>query len=181
MSFFSIPHFMKIPVIAFSSVEGNQQTNEMTKTPVNPAVNPNNLLGLSDEMTFTERIKNSAVNLVELYYYQWVHHFNLSKTKKTLQNINFNFSIQTLNLIFPNSFIYLPQQTALFKKHFNEMVLGTLPNLIDLVHNVNLVLLNSHSLMQPARALPLNAIEVGGLQVKAKLDEVHPVSSCLLI
>jgi hypothetical protein len=61
------------------------------------------------------------------------------------------------------------------------MVLGTLPNLIDLVHNVNLVLLNSHPLMQPARALPPNAIEVGGLQVKAKLDEVHPVSSCLKI
>jgi hypothetical protein len=68
--FSSIPHFMKIPVIAFSSVEGNQQTNEMTKNPVNPAVNPNNLLELSDEMNFTERIKNSAVNLVELYYYQ---------------------------------------------------------------------------------------------------------------
>ncbi|KAG5671544.1 hypothetical protein PVAND_001737 [Polypedilum vanderplanki] len=136
-----IPHFMKIPVIAFNSIGQNQQTNEMTRTAINPATIPNILLEFNNEMDFFERIRNTAVTLTELYYY----HFN-----------------------------YLPKQTELLKKHFDEMVLGKLPNLIDLIHNVNLVFLNSHPLMQSAQILPPNCIEIGGIQVKAKLDEVHP-------
>jgi hypothetical protein len=75
----------------------------------------------------------------------------------------------------PNSFHYLPLQTSLLKKHFNEMVLGKLPNMIDLIHNVNLVMLNSHPLLQTPRSLAPRAVEVGGMQLKPKLDEVHPV------
>jgi glucuronosyltransferase len=65
-----IPYVKDIPVIAFSCVGSNHLTNEMTKNPINPAYNPSILLGFGDQMTFLQRLKNSAITLAEIYHYQ---------------------------------------------------------------------------------------------------------------
>lgn len=65
---FRIPYHLEIPVVAFSSVGPNQLTNEMTRNPINPSSNPS--ISLGDQMSFFERLKNTAVTIAELYYYQ---------------------------------------------------------------------------------------------------------------
>lgn len=64
----------------------------------------------------------------------------------------------------------------MLKKHFRDVIKEKLPRVIDLVHNVNLVLHNSHPIMQPARAHAPNSVEVGGFQLKTEEEEIHPVS-----
>lgn len=74
------------------------------------------------------------------------------------------------------SFSYLPHQDSLLKKYFGDIIVKKkLPRVIDLVHDVNLVLHNSHPIMQPAQVHAPNSIEIGGFQLKTEDDEIHPV------
>ncbi|CAG9806766.1 unnamed protein product [Chironomus riparius] len=136
----AIAYFQKIPAIAFSCVGPNQQTNKMTRNPVNPAYDVNMLLGLSDTMSYMNRVRNTAVTLVELFHYY---------------------------------FIYIPQQNKLLKDNFNDLEDQKVPNILDLINNVNLVFINSHPLIQPSRVHPPNSIEVGGMQLRTQNKEIH--------
>jgi UDP-glucoronosyl and UDP-glucosyl transferase len=46
-------------------------TDEMARNPANPSFVPNlNFIKLSDEMTFIERVKNTAFRVYEEFHYQ---------------------------------------------------------------------------------------------------------------
>lgn len=60
--------------------------------------------------------------------------------------------------------------------HFKDLIKGPLPKVIDLIHSVNLVLLNSHPATQFPRPHAPNSIEVGGVHLRTFEDKVHPVS-----
>jgi UDP-glucoronosyl and UDP-glucosyl transferase len=58
-------------VIAFSCTGSNRMTDEMARNPANPSFVPNlNFIKLSDEMTFIERVKNTAFRVYEEFHYQ---------------------------------------------------------------------------------------------------------------
>jgi glucuronosyltransferase len=76
-------------------------------------------------------------------------------------------------------FVNLPKQEMIYKEHFGKFG-KPLPRLIDLVHNVNLVLLNTHPIFQLPRAFVPNMVEVGGIHLKTNgslLGEVYPNNS----
>jgi glucuronosyltransferase len=79
------------------------------------------------------------------------------------------------------SFYYIPSQEALMKEHFKDLIPEPMPKLIDLVHDVDLVLLNSHPVTQYPRAHVPNSVEVGGIHLKTNEEQIHPVSFCLII
>lgn len=68
--FYRIAHYMKLPVIAFSSAGASRWSDEMVKNPVNPSYNPNIYFGFTESMSFFQRIINSATALVDLVFYQ---------------------------------------------------------------------------------------------------------------
>ena len=74
-----------------------------------------------------------------------------------------------------HSFIYIPQQNKLLKENFNDLEDQKVPNILDLINNVNLVFINSHPLIQSARVHPPNSIEVGGMQLRTQNKEIHQV------
>lgn len=80
---------------------------------------------------------------------------------------------------FDSSFYYITSQEALYKEYFYGLIEEPMPKLIDLVHGVNLVLLNSHPLTQFPRAHVPNSVEVGGLHLRTLDDQVHPVNKRL--
>lgn len=59
---------------------------------------------------------------------------------------------------------YLPAQEKLYQRYFKPLLSKDeqLPDLIDLIHNVSLVLLNSHPVLQYPRAFVPNAVQIGG-------------------
>lgn len=65
-----IAKYLNLPVIAVSSGGASRWSDEMVKNPVNPAYNPNLFLGFSDDMSFMERLKNSAMMLIDRLAYQ---------------------------------------------------------------------------------------------------------------
>lgn len=69
-SYFSVAHYLKLPVIAFSSTGASRWSDEMVKNPVNPAYNPNMFLGFTDEMNFLQRLVNTAMTVVDQLVYQ---------------------------------------------------------------------------------------------------------------
>lgn len=77
------------------------------------------------------------------------------------------------------SWLYLPSQERILKKHFTGLM-DPLPRVIDLIHDVKLVLLNSHPLCQCPRAHVPNSIEVGGMHLKTSEEQIHPVSVKLM-
>jgi hypothetical protein len=79
------------------------------------------------------------------------------------------------------SFYYLPSQDALLKEHFSGIIKEPLPKVIDLIHAVDLVLLNTHPAIQLPRAQAPNSIEVGGMHLRTQDDQIHPVSHTKLI
>jgi glucuronosyltransferase len=74
------------------------------------------------------------------------------------------------------SFYYLPSQDALLKEHFSGIIKEPLPKVNDLVHAVDLVLLNTHPAIQFPRVHAPNSIECGGMHLRTQDDEIHPVS-----
>lgn len=65
-----IAHYLKVPVVAFSSGGSSIFTDEMVGAPFNPAYDHNKDFGLPVEMGFCDRLKNTAFSIVNLAYYQ---------------------------------------------------------------------------------------------------------------
>jgi len=64
------------------------------------------------------------------------------------------------------NYMYLPAQDMVYKRIFQRLLPGrTLPPLIDLIHNVSLVLVNSHPIFQYPRPIVPNMVQVGGLHI----------------
>lgn len=87
--------------------------------------------------------------------------------------------------------MYLPAQDMVYKRIFEQFVPGkSLPPLIDLIHNVSLVLVNTHPIFQYPRPIVPNMVQgtlfrtvlwtdyitnetilVGGLHIKSNTSE----------
>uniref|UniRef100_A0A182QH93 Uncharacterized protein n=1 Tax=Anopheles farauti TaxID=69004 RepID=A0A182QH93_9DIPT len=64
---------------------------------------------------------------------------------------------------FNYKYLYLPSQEAVYQRYFAR---PSLPPLLDLIHNVSLVLVNSHPVINFARPVVPNMIEIGGLHIR---------------
>ncbi|XP_049298978.1 UDP-glycosyltransferase UGT5-like [Anopheles funestus] len=64
-------------------------------------------------------------------------------------------------------YIYLPSQEAVYQRYFS---LRNQPPLLDLIHNVSLVMVNSHPVINFARPLVPNMIEIGGAHIRQLED-----------
>uniref|UniRef100_A0AAG5D4S1 UDP-glycosyltransferases domain-containing protein n=1 Tax=Anopheles atroparvus TaxID=41427 RepID=A0AAG5D4S1_ANOAO len=65
---------------------------------------------------------------------------------------------------FNYKYLYLPSQDAVYQRHFGRK--QPLPPLLDLIHNVSLVLVNSHPVINFARPFVPNMIEIGGAHIR---------------
>ena len=74
-----------------------------------------------------------------------------------------------------HSFAYVPQQNKILKEHFAEILESNVPNVLDLIHEIDLAFINSHPLIQQARIYSPNSIEIGGIQLRTQDDEIHQV------
>ncbi|XP_058457594.1 UDP-glycosyltransferase UGT5-like [Malaya genurostris] len=68
---------------------------------------------------------------------------------------------------FNYKYLYLPAQEAVYQRHFARK---NLPPLLDLIHNVSLVLVNSHPVINYPRPMVPSMIEIGGLHLR-KFEE----------
>lgn len=70
--------------------------------------------------------------------------------------------------------MYLPSQEMIYRRYFEKKNKDDeLPPLIDLIHNVSLILLNSHPSIQYPRPYVPNMIHVGGMHInKTKHQEL---------
>jgi glucuronosyltransferase len=87
----------------------------------------------------------------------------MSFTERVLNTMMAAFDELTYN------FLYLPTQEAIYQRYFGDRI-PNLPPLIDLVHNVSLVLLNSHPVVQHPRALMSNMVEVAGMHIHEPVE-----------
>lgn len=114
----------------------NRYVDESVGNPSNPSFNSCLLLGYSNQMDFMQRITNTIFSVLDRLSYR---------------------------------FLYLPTQEAIYKRHFTELLSSRneeLPPLIDLIHNVSMVLVNSHSAVQYTKPYVPSIVEVGGIHIK---------------
>lgn len=73
--------------------------------------------------------------------------------------------------------MYLSSQEAIFKRYFEQFQpkRQSLPPLIDLIHNVSLVLINSHPAIHYPRPYVPNMIQIGGIHIKRDPEQLTPV------
>uniref|UniRef100_A0A182MNV7 Uncharacterized protein n=1 Tax=Anopheles culicifacies TaxID=139723 RepID=A0A182MNV7_9DIPT len=64
-------------------------------------------------------------------------------------------------------YLYLPSQEAVYQRYFSRR---NLPPLLDLIHNVSLVMVNSHPVINFARPFVPNMIEIGGAHIRQLED-----------
>uniref|UniRef100_A0A182NMI7 Uncharacterized protein n=1 Tax=Anopheles dirus TaxID=7168 RepID=A0A182NMI7_9DIPT len=64
---------------------------------------------------------------------------------------------------FNYKYLYLPSQEAVYQRYFTRR---DQPPLLDLIHNVSLVLVNSHPVINFARPVVPNMIEIGGAHIR---------------
>uniref|UniRef100_A0A182YIH4 UDP-glycosyltransferases domain-containing protein n=1 Tax=Anopheles stephensi TaxID=30069 RepID=A0A182YIH4_ANOST len=65
-------------------------------------------------------------------------------------------------------YLYLPSQEAVYQRYFGRR--PNLPPLLDLIHNVSLVMVNSHPVINFARPFVPNMIEIGGAHIRQLKD-----------
>uniref|UniRef100_A0A182T6B9 Uncharacterized protein n=1 Tax=Anopheles maculatus TaxID=74869 RepID=A0A182T6B9_9DIPT len=65
-------------------------------------------------------------------------------------------------------YLYLPSQEAVYQRYFARR--ANLPPLLDLIHNVSLVMVNSHPVINFARPVVPNMIEIGGAHIRQLED-----------
>ncbi|KAG4070453.1 hypothetical protein HA402_005685 [Bradysia odoriphaga] len=64
------------------------------------------------------------------------------------------------------NYMYLPAQDMVYQRVFKSFLPDrSLPPLIDLIHNVSLVLVNTHPIFQYPRPIVPNMVQVGGLHI----------------
>ncbi|XP_052897166.1 UDP-glycosyltransferase UGT5-like [Anopheles moucheti] len=64
-------------------------------------------------------------------------------------------------------YLYLPSQEAVYQRYFSRR---NQPTLLDLIHNVSLVMVNSHPVINFARPFVPNMIEIGGAHIRQLED-----------
>uniref|UniRef100_A0A182WAE8 Uncharacterized protein n=1 Tax=Anopheles minimus TaxID=112268 RepID=A0A182WAE8_9DIPT len=64
-------------------------------------------------------------------------------------------------------YLYLPSQEAVYQRYFSR---HNMPPLLDLIHNVSLVMFNSHPVINFARPFVPNMIEIGGAHIRELED-----------
>lgn len=70
--------------------------------------------------------------------------------------------------------MYIPVQENIYHRYFSDSAAAKrqpLPPLIDLIHNVSLVLLNSHASLQYARPHTPNMLHIGGMHLASTANE----------
>lgn len=74
--------------------------------------------------------------------------------------------------------MYLPSQEIIYERYFGPLQPADvpLPPLIDLIHNVSLILLNSHTAMQYPRPNSPNMLHVGGMHLSERTTKPKPLS-----
>ncbi|XP_035910675.1 UDP-glycosyltransferase UGT5-like [Anopheles stephensi] len=65
-------------------------------------------------------------------------------------------------------YLYLPSQEAVYQRYFGRR--PNLPPLLDLIHNVSLVMVNSNPVINFARPIVPNMIEIGGAHIRQLED-----------
>ncbi|XP_049545404.1 UDP-glycosyltransferase UGT5-like [Anopheles darlingi] len=70
---------------------------------------------------------------------------------------------------FNYKYLYLPSQEAVYQRHF-QRTSNHLPPLLDLIHNVSLVMVNSHPVITFARPMVPNMLEIGGAHLRTFED-----------
>ncbi|XP_053686979.1 UDP-glycosyltransferase UGT5-like [Sabethes cyaneus] len=72
-------------------------------------------------------------------------------------------TVVSLSEQFNYKFFYLPSQEAVYQRYFGRK---NLPPLLDVIHNVSLVMVNSHPVINHPRPMVPSMIEVGGLHLR---------------
>ncbi|XP_055905736.1 UDP-glycosyltransferase UGT4 [Eupeodes corollae] len=133
--------FYKAPTIVVSPTGPNTWINEMTGNSQNSALDPSNFLPYLEQMSLYERIINTLMSVFEKLTYNFFH---------------------------------MIAHQAVYEKHFEPFAMEKneiLPHHRDLAHNISLVLMNSHAVVQYPRSFLPNVIEVGGIHLR---DEQLP-------
>lgn len=136
-----LSQFYKVPIVVVSPTGPNTWINEMTGNSQNSALDPSNFLPYLEVMSLSERIANTLMGVFEKLTYNFFH---------------------------------MISQQVVYEKHFEALTEERneiLPHHRDLTHNISLVLLNSHPVIQYPRAFLPNVIEVGGVHLR---DEKLP-------
>lgn len=68
---------------------------------------------------------------------------------------------------FNYKYLYLPSQEAVYRRHFSGK---NLPPLLDVIHNVSSVLVNSNPMINYPRPVVPTMVEVGGMHLR-KFDK----------
>lgn len=68
--------------------------------------------------------------------------------------------------------MYIPSQETVYKRYFENLLpkREKLPDLINLIHNVSLVLINSHPALNYPRPYVPNMIQIGGVHVNRSIS-----------
>lgn len=68
--------------------------------------------------------------------------------------------------------MYIPSQESVYKRYFENLLpkRERLPDLIELIHNVNLVLVNSHPALHYPRPYVPNMIQIGGAHINQSIS-----------
>jgi glucuronosyltransferase len=135
-SLLGIANYYQIPSIVISPTGTMRHTDEFVGNPFNPSYNPQRYSEYSDRMCLKQRLINTITAIFDELSY---------------------------------TFMYIPSQEIIYRRYFNELKpkdQADLPPLIDLVHNVSLVFVNSHNAINYPRAFVPNMIEVGGIHIK---------------
>lgn len=88
--------------------------------------------------------------------------------------ISYNYEISKIYAIFFFyfcSYMYLPSQESIYKRYIEKLINNRhieLPALIDIIHNVSLILINSHPAIQYPRPNAPNIIQIGGLHLSGE-------------
>lgn len=67
----SLGHYWKIPVVAICPLGANKLINEMVGNPHRSAYNPSIFSAYTDQMTLTQRLKNSLLSAFEQFTYRY--------------------------------------------------------------------------------------------------------------
>lgn len=135
-SLLGIANHYQIPSIILSTTGSTKYTDEVVGNPFNPSYVPHLFVGFMDHMSFKERLINSLVAMFDEITYRY---------------------------------FYIPSQEAIYHKHFNDLKpkhQTELPSLIDLIHNVSLVFVNTHSSLHLPRPMVPNMIDIGGVHIQ---------------
>lgn len=68
--------------------------------------------------------------------------------------------------------MYIPSQESVYKRYFDNLLpkREKLPELIELIHNVSLVLINSHPSLNYPRPYVPNMIQIGGAHINRSVS-----------